>query len=108
MLVIGAGLLLRSFRNLTTVDAGFDPRDLVTFGMVLPSATYPITGERRVQVMTDLMRRLDEIPGVDQVAAVQGLPPFRQVNANDTFFEGVPTGPNDPPQNVDYYQTVTA
>jgi putative ABC transport system permease protein len=108
MLVIGAGLLLRSFRNLTTVDAGFDPRDLVTFGLVLPAATYPQTGERRVQVMTDLMRRLDEIPGVDDVAAVQGLPPFRQVNANDTQFEGVPAGPTDPPQNVDYWQTATA
>jgi predicted permease len=108
MLVIGAGLLLRSFRNLTTVDAGFDPRDLVTFGLVLPTATYPQTGERRVQVMTDLMRRLDEIPGVDEVAAMQGLPPFRLVNANDTQFEGVPAGPNDPPQNVDYYQTATA
>jgi predicted permease len=108
MLVIGAGLLLRSFRNLTSVDAGFDPRDLITFGLVLPTATYPQTGERRVQVTTDLMRRLDDIPGVDEVAAVQGLPPFRQVNANDTQFEGVPNGPNDPPQNVDYYQTVTA
>ena len=108
MLVIGAGLLLRSFRNLTSVNAGFDPRNLVTFGLVLPTATYPQTGERRVQVMTDLLRRLDEIPGVDRVAAVQGLPPFRQVNANDTFFEGVPTGPNEPIQNVDYWQTATS
>jgi predicted permease len=108
MLVIGAGLLLRSFRNLTSVDAGFDPRNLITFGLVLPSATYPPTGERRVQVTTDLMRRLDEIPGVDEVAAVQGLPPFRQVNANDTMFEGVPTGPNEPAQNVDYWQVATA
>jgi putative ABC transport system permease protein len=108
MLVIGAGLLLRSFRNLTTVDAGFDPRDMITFGLVLPSATYPQTGERRVQATTDLMRRLDEIPGVDEVAAVQGLPPFRLVNANDTEFEGIPQEPGKPPQNVDYYQTVTA
>jgi predicted permease len=108
MLVIGAGLLIRSFKNLTSVDAGFEPGDLITFGLVLPSARYPQTGERRVQAMTDLMRRLDEIPGVDQVAAVQGLPPFRQVNANDTQFEGIPQEPGKPPQNVDYYQTVTA
>jgi predicted permease len=108
MLVIGAGLLLRSFRNLTAVDAGFDPRDMITFGLVLPSATYPQTGERSVQATTDLMRRLDEIPGVDEVAAVQGLPPFRLVNANDTQFEGIPQEPGKPPQNVDYYQTTTA
>src|SRR3712207_6994509 len=55
------------FRSLTSVDAGFDPRDLVTFGLVLPSATYPPTGERRVRTMTNLVRRLDEIPGVDEV-----------------------------------------
>jgi predicted permease len=108
MLVIGAGLLMRSFRNLTSVDAGFDPSNLITFGLVLPSATYPPSGERRVQTMTNLMRRLDEIPGVDEVAAAQGLPPFRQVNANDTQFEGIPQEPGRPPQNVDYYQTVTA
>jgi predicted permease len=108
MLVIGAGLLLRSFRNLTSVDAGFDPRDLVTFGLVLPQAAYPSPGERSVQAMMALMRRLDEIPGVDEVAAVQGLPPFRQVNANDTQFEGIAPEPGKPPQNVDYYQTVTA
>jgi predicted permease len=58
--------------------------------------------------MTNLMRRLDEIPGVDEVAAVQGLPPFRQVNANDTEFEGIAPEPGKPPQNVDYYQNVTA
>jgi putative ABC transport system permease protein len=108
MLVIGAGLLMRSFRNLTNVDAGFDPSDMITFGLVLPSATYPQSGERRVQATTDLMRRLDEIPGVDEVAAVQGLPPFRQVNANDTDFEGIPQEPGKPIQNVDYYQTATA
>jgi putative ABC transport system permease protein len=38
---------------------------------------------------------------------MQGLPPFRQVNANDTEFEGVPQGPDQPPQNVDYWQTAT-
>ncbi len=40
VLVIGAGLLLRSFWNLMTVDAGFNRSRLVTFGLVLPSATY--------------------------------------------------------------------
>ena len=106
MLVTGAGLLLRSFNNLTSVDAGFDPENLATFGVVLPQATYP-DGQQRVRFMTDLMRRLEEIPGVENAAAVQGLPPVRQVNANDTEFEGVPQEPGSPPQNVDFYQTVT-
>jgi predicted permease len=105
MLVIGAGLLIRSFQNLTSVDAGFDTSNRVTFGMVLPAAAYP-DSQRRVQFYGDLKRKLEEIPGVDRVSGMAGLPPFRQVNANDTDFEGyTPTpGSGQPAENVDYYQ----
>ncbi len=106
MLVIGAGLLIKTFRNLTSVDAGFDVENRVTFGLVLPQATYP-DSQRVVQVVTDLSSRLNAVPGVERVAAMQGLPPQRPVNANDTNFEGYVPGPGDPPANVDYYQTVT-
>ena len=106
MLVIGAGLLIRSFNNLTSVDAGFDTSDRVTFGLVLPAAAYP-DSQRRVQLFSDLQRKLEEIPGVERAGAMSGLPPFRQVNANDTDFEGYnPTpGSGEPAENVDYYQT---
>ena len=106
MLVIGAGLLIRTFRNLTSVDAGFAAANRVTFGLVLPQATYP-DSQRVVQVITSLAQRLDELPGVERVAAMQGLPPQRPVNANDTDFEGYSPGPGDPPENVDYYQVAT-
>ena len=46
VLVIGAGLLLRSFWNLMTVDAGFNRSQLVTFGIVL---TGPHTRPRRAR-----------------------------------------------------------
>jgi len=109
VLAIGAGLLIRSFNNLTSVDAGFRSEDRVTFGLVLPQATYP-DSMRRVQFMGELTRRLEAIPGVQKVAAMQGLPPFRQVNANDTQFEGYAPEPGSgaPAPNVDYYQTATA
>jgi predicted permease len=106
MLVIGAGLLIKSFRNLTSVDAGFDPANRVTFGIVLPQAAYP-DSQKRVQFFANLSRKLDAIPGVDGVAAMQGLPPSRPVNANGTKFEGHQPGPAAPPENVDYYQTTT-
>ena len=47
------------------------------------------------------------MPGVQGVAAMTGLPPVRQVNANDTDFEGYTAPPEGPVENVDYYQTVT-
>ncbi len=106
MLVIGAGLLIRTFRNLTSVDAGFDVENRTTFGIVLPQATYP-DSQRVVQVISDLARKLDELPGVERVAAMQGLPPQRPVNANDTDFENYNPGPNEPAENVDYYQIAT-
>jgi putative ABC transport system permease protein len=107
MLVIGAGLLIRTFKNLTSVDPGFDAENRVTFGIVLPQATYP-DSQRVVSVISDLMRRFDDLPGIERVAAMQGLPPQRQVNANDVDIENYNPGTGDPPENVDYYQTVTS
>jgi predicted permease len=107
MLVVGAGLLVRSFNNLTHVDAGFDSRNLITFGVVMPPAKYTDPA-RRGAFIADMMTRLRAIPGVQSVAAMQGLPPQRDVNANDTEVEGAGTAPTDPAQNIDYYQTATA
>ncbi len=106
MLVVGAGLLVRSFWNLMRVDAGFDRTHLTTFGVVLPSAAYA-DSTRRVAFFSDLDLRLAAIPGVQGVAAMSGLPPRRQVNANDTDMEGYVPAPNGFPPNVDYYQYVT-
>jgi predicted permease len=108
MLVIGAGLLIRSFANLTSVDPGFNPEQRATFGLVLPQASYP-DSQRRVTFHRDLRRKLEQIPGVQMAGAMQGLPPFRQLNANDTDFEGYTFTPGSdaPIENVDYYQYVT-
>jgi predicted permease len=106
VLVIGAGLLLRSFWNLLSVDAGFNRSRLVTFGLVLPSAVYQ-QAQARVDFFTRLTAQLRQVPGVQGAAAMSGLPPVRLVNANDTDFEGYTAPPEGPFENVDYYQTVT-
>jgi predicted permease len=106
VLVIGAGLLLRSFWNLMTVDAGFNRSQLTTFGVVLPASTY-----RAPESSVDFFRRLNAslaaIPGVQSVAAMTGLPPQRNVNANDTDIDGYTSTDGTPPENIDYYQRVT-
>ena len=106
VLVIGAGLLLRSFWNLMSVDAGFNRSHLVTFGVVLPSSTYR-TPQNSVDFFTRLTSELASQGGVQGVAAMSGLPPVRLVNANDTHFEGYVAPKEGPFENVDYYQTVT-
>ncbi|HEX5217773.1 MAG TPA: ABC transporter permease [Vicinamibacterales bacterium] len=112
LLVVGAGLLIRSFYNLMKVDMGFDRTSLSTFSVVLPGAKYPT--ERRVAFYQQLSDKLRALPGVEGVTAANGLPPLRPVNANDTDFEHIPNlnGPPPPdyklpPQNVDYWQFVT-
>jgi predicted permease len=105
--VVGAGLLVRSFSKLTAVDAGFSPDKIVTFGISMPQAVYAEPA-RRVAFVQELQRKIKAIPGVEAVGAASGLPPQRQVNANDTQFEGLPNGPTDIPQNRDYDQFVTA
>src|SRR5262245_36919665 len=105
MLVIGAGLLLRTFYNLTNVDAGFDRSRLVTFSMTLPAANYP-QPPARAQMYQRLLTRLRALPGIQAASAMSGLPPNRPLNANDTDMESYTAPPEGPFENVDYYQNV--
>ena len=103
-LVIGAGLLLQSFWNLMSVDAGFDRTHLTTFRIALPRTGYRDT-TRRVAFFDDLTRQLSAIPGVRAAAAMSGLPPQRVINANDTQIEGYEPKPGEQKMpNIDYYQ----
>jgi putative ABC transport system permease protein len=105
-LVIGAGLLLRTVMNLSKVDAGFNHSQLVTFALTLPNARYAKADQERA-FYEQLIERLRSTAGVRSVAGMTGLPPLRQVDANDTDIDGYMAPPNGPFENVDYYQTVT-
>ena len=95
MLVIGAGLLLRTVYNLTAVDAGFDRSRLVTFSMSLPTANYP-QAPARAQMYQRLLETLRAVPGVQSASAMSGLPPNRPLNANDTDIDNYTAPPEGP------------
>jgi putative ABC transport system permease protein len=105
MLVIGAGLLVRTVYNLTNVDAGFDRSRLMTFAITLPTARYA-DGYTRGQMYQRLLDAIRAMPGVQAATAMSGLPPSRPLNANDTDIEGYTAPPEGPYENVDYYQNV--
>jgi predicted permease len=105
VLVVGAGLMVRTVLNLMNVDAGFERSRLVTFGVALPAATYS-TFDRHVQVYQRLIDRVGAMPGVDNVSIVSGLPPLRQANGFGTDVEDYTPRP-DVLDVVDYYQTAT-
>jgi predicted permease len=105
MLVIGAGLLIRTVYNLSMVDAGFDRSRLVTFQMSVPTANYPRPA-LRAQMYQRLLEKLRGVPGVQAASAMSGLPPNRPLNANDTDIGNYTAPPEGPFENVDYYQSV--
>jgi predicted permease len=104
ILVVGAGLMLRTVVNLMDVDAGFDRAPLTTFALDLPAATYA-DGTAVSRFYDGLAERLRRTSGVAGVAVMSGLPPNRDVNANDTDIDGyTKQTEEDPIENVDYYQ----
>jgi predicted permease len=106
LLVSGAGLLLKSFWELSRVDPGFDPAGVLSFTLALPQPTYP-KPPQAAAFYDRLVARLAVLPGVTGAAAASGLPPKRQVDANDLDFATVPRDPKGHWQNVDYWQVVT-
>ncbi|MGH7464782.1 MAG: FtsX-like permease family protein, partial [Longimicrobiales bacterium] len=106
VLVVGSGLMLRSFAELQKVDPGFDPEGLLSFQLFLPAATYPEPIDQAA-FFERIVDRLRALPGVTAAAGMSGLPPRRDVNANDTEFEGLVPTEDGPAHNTDYWQFVT-
>jgi predicted permease len=73
VLLIGAGLMARSFVELQRTELGFDPANVVTFQVNLPAARYPTFDERK-QFLYTFQERLAALPGVASVSAGGPLP----------------------------------
>lgn len=80
VLLIGAGLMVRSFSKLTQVDPGFDPRRLLVFDL---GPSYNDEA-RQLAYYRDVLSRLESVPGVERVAALSRLP-FSGGNSSRTF-----------------------
>jgi predicted permease len=73
VLLVGAGLLGKSFYRLLHVDLGFDATHLATVQMVAPDASYP-KPEQQVALLREVTRRLSALPGVASVGLTTSLP----------------------------------
>jgi predicted permease len=74
MLLLSAGLLLRSFSRLNAVQLGFEKDDVLTFRLELPSDPYDYDVGRTERFFASLEDRVRGLPGVDAVASVYGSP----------------------------------
>ena len=73
LLVIGAGVLIKSFAKLAGVNPGFDADNITTFSLKLSETRYP-QPQQRSEFFRRLIEEMQAIPGVQSVAAVQHLP----------------------------------
>ena len=73
VLVIGAGVLIKSFDKLTDVNPGFDSGNLTTFSLKLSETRYP-SAAQRAEFFRRFTEEIQAIPGVQSAAAVRYLP----------------------------------
>jgi predicted permease len=92
MVLVGAGLLIRSFQNLRQVDLGFQPENVLSMQIQLPGARYEDAASR-VGFFQPLEAQLRALPGVQEVGSISNLPMTSFDNDTNFFIEGA-----SPPQ----------
>ena len=113
MLLVGAGLLIKSFMHLREVSPGFNPANVLSVRVGIPGAKYA-QGEPRTQVLRQLEEHIESLPGVQSAGAILSLP-----LGGDTFNvgrsyirEGQPATPEESRNATylvatpDYFQTL--
>ena len=85
VLLIGAGLLMRSFVRLTSVNPGFDPRQILTERIMLPLGKYTKPAEQAA-FFENVLERLGKLPGIESVAAASS-PPLTDVTRRTASVE---------------------
>lgn len=73
VLLVGAGLMVRSFISLQSTDPGFNPDNVLTFNLNLPADKYP-TPDVQFRFVDQLYERISQTPGVDRGGTIGPLP----------------------------------
>jgi putative ABC transport system permease protein len=112
VLLIGAGLMMRSFASLTNVNPGFDPNNVLTARITLSGAAYD-DPPARSRYVSQTLERLKALPGVENAAFVAPMPFSGAEIGGDFRFEGhpMPEPGREPTANVrnvtpEYFQTI--
>jgi putative ABC transport system permease protein len=106
-LLVGAGLLIQSFRRVLAVDPGFNPRNLL---MMQVSVNNP-DGQQIANFFDQLQQNVRSLPGVKSVAVSNGLP-FGTMNHPTFIIEGRPIPEDNKPNgqrytvSPDYFQAL--
>jgi putative ABC transport system permease protein len=96
MLVVAAGLLLRTLVELQRIDLGFDDRRVLTGQVLLPPTDYP-DGPRVVNFFRQVTERLQQLPGVVAAGGVRLLPLTGSIGDWSITLEGRDSAPGENP-----------
>ena len=106
VLLVGAGLTLRSFSRLMAIDPGFNPERVVTARLNLPDAKYP---DRAAWTAfhREILQRLVALPGVDSVGLNSAIPLEGGGSEAPVIAEGDPMPTPDRPATPTLFQTTS-
>ena len=112
VLLVGAGLLVKSFLRLREVNPGFEPERILTTNLSLSRVKYP-KQEQQAAVFQQVSENIRTLPGVERVALVDPLPLSGDVSGNTFQIAGRPAAPpgSQPSSNMrhvseDYFRTM--
>jgi putative ABC transport system permease protein len=111
VLLVGAGLLIRSYQRISLVNPGFSADHLLTFTVALPEQNYKTSADAG-RFMSALVARLGERPGVEHAAGIFGLPLDEGFRASSSFTRPGETDSADSPSvgmrivTPDYFSTM--
>lgn len=110
VMLVGAGLMIRSFARLMRVDPGFNSDHLLTLQMDVPPA-YGATPEKRIALYDEIFERLEALPGVKAAGGVTRLP-LGAGSSTRLEIEGHPVASGEEPEvelrraSTNYFQAM--
>jgi putative ABC transport system permease protein len=105
VLLVGGGLLIRTFLRLQAADLGFDPSNVLVGSILPPAAKYP-TSKERIVFYDQLLERSATLPGV-QTAALSSVIPLGGDSDMDIRIEGRPAPRNEAEATTSWYRIVS-
>jgi putative ABC transport system permease protein len=100
-LMIGAGLLIKSFRQIRQINLGFDPDRVLTLRVQLPAYKYK-DDHQRIGFYNQTLQRIGSLPGVESVGISNYLPLSGWFNILPFVIEGQPPAPAGQEPEIDY------
>jgi putative ABC transport system permease protein len=112
ILLIGAGLMLRGFKNVVNIPQGFSWNDVLTFEVNMSSAKYP-DNYRVVNFCKETLRGLSQVPGIRSATITTNVPALGESRSSPIVVEGQAGSPSDRPWftevrviSEDYFRTL--